>query len=169
MEFPIFCLKNFNFVPEFINWVKVLYTNVESCVSNNGYLSSSFMLHRLFRQGCLLSSILFLPVVEIVAILIRNSINIKGFNVKEIEIKLCQLADDTTLFFTDNNYFVKLALELFDEFYRYAGLKINNRMTKAIIILNDGSIKQDVSLGIKLTDGYFKTLGIWYASFESET
>ena len=83
-NFIFSALKHFNFGPELINWVKVLYANVESCVSNNGYLSSSFKLHHGIRQGCPLSSILFLPVVEIVAILIRKSINIKGFKVKEL-------------------------------------------------------------------------------------
>ena len=77
-------------------------------------------------------------------------------------LKLCQLADDTTLFIQDNNS-LREVLKIFEEFYRYAGLKLNKTKTEAIIVWNDGSIYKDPSIGILWSDKPFKTLGIWYS------
>ena len=50
-------------------------------------------------------------------------------------IKLCQLADDMTLFLRDNSS-VYEAIQVFEEFYRYAGLKLNkSKTTKTLHIL----------------------------------
>ena len=76
---------------------------------------------------------------------ITNNSNIRGINVGETEINVCQLADDTLLFLKDPNS-VKVALSCFEEFYRYAGLKLNKTETEAIILYNDGGIQIDKSL-----------------------
>ena len=34
-------LKAFNFGEKFINWINLLYTNILSCVSNNGFQRSA--------------------------------------------------------------------------------------------------------------------------------
>ena len=39
-------LQGFNFGNNFIEWVKILYTNILSCVGNNGYYSNYFKLSR---------------------------------------------------------------------------------------------------------------------------
>ena len=78
-KFLFATLKHFNFGDNFIRWVGVLYANIGSCVSNNGYISENFSLSRGIRQGCPLSSLLLLPIAEIVATLIRCNNDIKGF------------------------------------------------------------------------------------------
>ena len=35
-------LAKFNLGQNFIKWIKLLYTNISSCVSNNGYISNFF-------------------------------------------------------------------------------------------------------------------------------
>ena len=40
--FLIKCLKLYNFGENFIRWVQLLHKNIESCVTNNGYLSQPF-------------------------------------------------------------------------------------------------------------------------------
>ena len=50
-------LQAFNFRPSFIQWVRVLYNKVSSCVMNNGFTLGPFSLSRGVRQG-----ILFLPI-----------------------------------------------------------------------------------------------------------
>ena len=40
-SFMIKCLEFFNFGPSLLNWVKV-FSRMQSCVSNNGYLSDFF-------------------------------------------------------------------------------------------------------------------------------
>ena len=107
-----------------------------------------------------------MPVAEVLALLIRNNVNIKGFIFKDTELKLCQLADDTTIFLQDNNSLVAV-LKTFEEFYRYAGLKLNKSKTEAIILGKSNSIIEEKNLGIKWCKKPFKTLGIWF-SLDSE-
>ena len=38
------CLKVFNFGNSFISWVKTIYTDIESCVTNNGFSPNFFKL-----------------------------------------------------------------------------------------------------------------------------
>ena len=156
------CLTHFGFGPNFRRWMSVLYTDIESCVTNNGYMSQFFKLFRGIRQGCPISALLFLLPAEIIANIIRMSPHIIGLKVNGKCIKLCQLADDMTLFLTDNSS-VRHSLRMFEEFYRYAGLKLNKGKTEAIIIQNDGTLEHNLSLGIKWINRPFKTLGTWFS------
>ena len=52
---------------------------------------------------------------------------------------------------------------MFEEFYRYAGLKLNKAKTEAIIIYNDGSLLQK-NLGISWSKPPFKTLGTYFST-----
>ena len=63
----------FNFGPTLIKWVEVFYNQVQSCVIQNGHISSLFDLRRGCRQGDPLSPYLFLLCGEILAIMIRNN------------------------------------------------------------------------------------------------
>ena len=82
-------------------WITLLYTDIKSCVGNNGYFSTTKKsLSRSIRQGCPISALLFILVAEIIAISIRNNPEIKGITINGIEYKIVSLmADDTTLFF----------------------------------------------------------------------
>ena len=79
-----------------------MYYNAEAYVTNNGWTSKPFKISKGIRQGCPLSALLFLLVVEVLACNIRENsndglhINVNG-KIKTISIS--QLADDTTLFF----------------------------------------------------------------------
>ena len=115
-------LKAFNFGNNFILWITILYTKIQSCISNNGYFSEYFELGRGIRQGCPISALLFILVAEVLAIHIRNKGKIKGINVKKQIYKICQLADDTTLFLED--------IESLRE--NCSGLKINLDKTEVI-------------------------------------
>ena len=59
-------LNLFNFGPDILNWIKIIYNNdVSSCVINNGHASDFFPLQRGVRQGCPLSGILFILWIEL--------------------------------------------------------------------------------------------------------
>ena len=87
-------LKNFNLGKNFIDWVKLCYTNIYSIVVNNGFSSGWFKISRGVRQGCPLSCVLFVLCVELLAHLIRENNDIHGIQVGEDGIKLSQFADD---------------------------------------------------------------------------
>ena len=57
------CIKCFGFDLNFQTWINVMYCNIQSYVSNNGYQT----LYRGIRQGCPLSALLFLLAAEVVA------------------------------------------------------------------------------------------------------
>ena len=63
---------------------------------------------------------------------------------------------------------VSCALQIFEEFYGYAGLKLNKSKTEATIIDDDGSLHSDYNLGIIWINKPFKTLGIWFALESTE-
>ena len=92
------CLKVFNFRNSFISWVKTIYTDIESCVTNNGFSSNFFKLIRRIRQDCRLSALLFIIVAEGLAINLRCNHSIHGIVIENNDFKICQLADDTMLF-----------------------------------------------------------------------
>ena len=80
------CIKRFGFGPNFQTWINVMYCNIQSCESNNGYQTPYFRLCRGIRQGCLLNAVLFLLAAEVVATVLRNSDSIKGITVNGISI-----------------------------------------------------------------------------------
>ena len=52
----------------FIKWVRLLYANAATKIIINGHLSSSIPLKRGVRQGCPLSALLYVLVIEILAL-----------------------------------------------------------------------------------------------------
>ena len=96
-------LDVFNFKQNFKRyiWVKVFYTDISSCVTNNGFASLFFNLKRGVRQGCPLSGLLFVLGIELLNLAIQMNSNIKGIKVGEEEIKNTLYANDTTLLLRD--------------------------------------------------------------------
>lgn len=127
-EFMFQSLEKFNFGPKFIQWIKLLYKNPKACVKNNGWLSDEFSLSRGIRQGCPVSALVFILVVEVMALNLKNNSELKGINTKydKLNIKnlISQFADDSTLYLKDENQLV-LAFDIINEFGRYSGPVIN--------------------------------------------
>ena len=90
-------LRNFNFGTSLVSWVKLFYTNISSCVLNNGWASDFFSLHRGVRQGCPLSPYLFILGAEILGNAVRRDTEIRGIKLGNSDCKLSQYADDTTM------------------------------------------------------------------------
>ena len=134
-EFLFKTLEKFKFKETFIRWIKSLYNNISATILNNGWMSENFELSRGLRQGCCVSSLLFVIVVEVLAISIRNNPRIKGVPVKidskHHDIKLTQFADDTTNFIKDNDD-LNEALSTIKIFGKYSGLLLNIGKTKGV-------------------------------------
>lgn len=58
------CLKVFGYSPNFISWIKLLYTSPKASVITNGKQSQYFQLSRGTRQGCPVSPLLFALAIE---------------------------------------------------------------------------------------------------------
>ena len=156
-------LIHFGFNESFINWVKTLYSDIHTCVINNGWISDMFKNTRGIRQGCPLSALLFVLSVEIMALRLRYNNNYKGFRVrvdgKTHSIKISQLADDTTLFFKNKNE-ISIALNDIEILGSHSGLKMNKSKTEGIWV---GKLKhsKDKFADINWTDKPVKALGIY--------
>lgn len=75
----LFCtLGRFGFGPNFISWIKILYSSPMAAVRTNNNRSALFSLQRGTKQGCPLSPLLFAIAIEPLAIAIRQEPFIKG-------------------------------------------------------------------------------------------
>ena len=158
-SFIIDSLKVFNFGPEFIQWIKVLYTDTESTVLNYGHTTGFFKLQRGIRKGCQISPYLFIIAVELLANGIRNNENIQGIKVGKSEIRISQLADDTTVFVSD---FVSIenVLKLIKKFHSISGLRLNVDKTVAKCIGSLENHRCIEKFDLIWTDDPVHTLGI---------
>ena len=124
-------LQLFNFGHDIQNWIKVFYNNVASCVLNNGHASTFFPLQQGVRQGCPLSSVLFVLGIELLSRSIKNDPTIKGIQVNKHQLKISQYADDTTVFVRDLDSVTNL-LRLLNDTKEHSGLEINTIKTEAM-------------------------------------
>ena len=159
-------LEAFNFGIMFRKYIKLLYNNISTAVINNGDISSWFSPKRGVRQGCPISPYLFILAVELLAIRIRESKQIKGIDINGIEQKISQLADDTTCFVSDIDS-VKETLDVFKSFSVCAGLNINIDKTTAKFI---GSLRhrRDTPLGLDWSNPFVSCLGVKINGNESD-
>ena len=61
-------LNNYNFGSSLVAWIRLFYTDISSCVQNNGWTSDFFSLSRGARQGCPLCPYLFILCAEVIEI-----------------------------------------------------------------------------------------------------
>ena len=163
-------LQHFNFGDSFITWVKVIYKNAESCVTNNGWLTQPIEIQRGIRQGCPLSALLFLLIVEILALKIKedkeDGLEIKVGNNSKEYLQISQLADDTTLILKNEaaviNSMAKVKL-----FGKISGLRINLEKTEGLW-LGRGANRQDNLAGINWNKEVVKALGVYFGYNKNE-
>ena len=78
--------------------IKVAYTNIQSKIKINGLLSDPFTLMQGVRQGCPLSSVLYIMAAEVFANFIDADKRIKRVHIGDHEIKIVNFAGDITIF-----------------------------------------------------------------------
>ena len=128
-------LSAFNFGPSFIQWVHTFYKNISSCVLNNGFSTGLFQIQRGVRQGDPLSPYLFIIVLKVLAVNIRENHDIKGIMVDNVEIKLEFFADDLTAFLK-NDQSLETFLDATEDFGQCSGLHINFEKTEILLLFN---------------------------------
>ena len=169
-DFMFNVLKYFGFNDSFISWVETLYSEIQTCVTNNGWISKVFKNKRGIRQGCPLSALLFVLSVEIMALRLRDNKEINGIqiNLENIahKIKISQLADDTTLFCSSKDD-ASNAMNEIEIFGSFSGLKLNRNKTEGLWV---GKLKhsKDKILDINWTDKPVKALGVYFGHNKSE-
>ena len=165
-KFLFNALKFFNFGPDIIKWISVLYNKAKLCVIQNGIFSEFFEIGRGCRQGDPVSPYLFNLCVEIMGHMIRQNSNIRGMKIGKEKVCLLQYADDTILFLDGSEKSLKSALDLLFQFSKFSGLKPNISKTKAIWIgskVNSTDILNNDS-ELQWTTQPFNILGVIYTA-----
>ena len=140
-------LEIFGFGPSLIRWVKTFYSNISSCNINNCICTEIYSINRGVRQEDPFSPCLFIIAVELLAIAIRKSDDIRGVRIGDTESKIIQYADDLTATLSDVES-AEAIFTLINHFETCYGLKVNYTKTEAISI---GSCSNETSspLGLK--------------------
>ena len=80
-KFLIAVFKKYGFGEDFIDSIKTLLRDQESCVINGGHTTTYFRLESDARQGDPISPYLFVLALELFFILIKSNKNIHGINI----------------------------------------------------------------------------------------
>ena len=116
-------LEHFDFGSSLINWVNLFYSDIQSCIiKNNGWSGGFFGLGTGVRQGCPLSPYLFILCAEVLATAIRGDNEIKGISVGNVECKLSQYVDDTTMILVGSRASLERSFALLNSFGQLSGL-----------------------------------------------
>ena len=162
--FLIAIFEKIGFGTEFIEWIKVLLNNQESCVINGGKTSKYFKLERGTRQGDPISAYLFIIVLEVVFRIIKETSNIKGFEIFQKKFIYTAYADDTTFFLKNTESVINL-LEIFKHFSQFSGLKPNKSKCEiaGIGVLKGMKVALCGMRCVNLYEDTIKILGIHYS------
>ena len=154
-------LDTMNFGLKFRSMIKCIYTDIRSAILSNGYVSPSFQVERGVRQGCPLSPLLFVLVAEVFAQAIRKSPDISGFRIPGgREVKISQFAEDNTCIVT-NSYGIVKVLEIFNEYGRASGARLNNSKTKGLW-LGRWRLRSDSPCGLSWLRSCLKIVGLHF-------
>uniref|UniRef100_A0A670HXI4 Reverse transcriptase domain-containing protein n=1 Tax=Podarcis muralis TaxID=64176 RepID=A0A670HXI4_PODMU len=98
----------------------------------NNVVTEEFKIEKGTRQGCPLSPLLFISVLEVLLNMIREDRTVQGIQVGVKQYKLKAFADDLFLTLQEPESSTKRVLELIQEFGRVAGFKLNKQKTKVL-------------------------------------
>ena len=158
-QFLFKTMKSFGFGPNFIGWVQNLYANASSEIKVNVFFTEQIPLKSGVRQGCPLSALLYVLVIEVLALQLRSNENIVGFQVGGERIVSLHYVDDCTIIMKQNRCFKEVYKEL-KKYEAASAAKINLEKTTG---LWTGSWKgnKDTPYDIKWTSENVFNLGIY--------
>ena len=109
-------------------------SNISSSVCSNGHIPEFFKISRGIRQGDPLSPYLFLIVGEVLYRVADRNKKIIGINIDSHTFIMNQLADNTCMLLDGTEESLKARLDLYNDFSKCSGLRINLSKTKTIWI-----------------------------------
>ena len=155
-------MRQFQIGEVFITWLKQLYNNATTAILVNGYHTPLVTLKRGVRQGCPLSPLLYVLIIEILALQMRQNPNIVGFTVGGEKIVSMHYADDAVIVIKENCCFKEVYKEITD--YEVAtGAKINSKKTQGLWI-GAWKTRTDSPLGYEWTNKNVENLGVFFGN-----
>ena len=163
-SFIISTLRAFGFGPDFIQWVKTFFKNVESCVINNGRSTGySPRKRHPTRRPSRCISFHYGPLIQI-----RENADIEGIIIDEIKIKLSAYADDGSFFVTDDQS-LQMIFFMCNQFKEFSSLKLNLEKSEACWI-GKAKCREDRPIDcnlINLCNDKIRILGV-YNSYDTD-
>lgn len=111
-----------------------LYSHPTASVLVNGSASTPFVISNGIRQGCPLSPLLFVLVMEHLATAIRQNNNIMGIPTPSSEVKLSLYADDLLVYIQQPHTFLPSLMQELRRFGDLSNFKLNMSKTEALNI-----------------------------------
>ena len=160
--FRIKTLKKMGIEGTYLNIIKPTYDKPAANILLNGEKLKAFPLRSGTRQGCPLSPLLFIIVLEVLATAVRGEKETNGMQIGKEEVKLSLFADDMILYIENPKDAARELLELINEFGKVAGYKINAQKSLALLYTNDEKSERGIkeTLPFTITTKRIKYLGI---------
>ena len=157
-------LEKYNFGPNLIKWIKILYHDLYSSVIINNIISDPIKISRSVKQGCSLSPLLYIMCLEPFARKIRNDKDIVGVKLpgSPDECKISLFADDSTGILCNDNS-IKKFLYWIELFGKASGSKLNKEKTKGLWLGAWKYRKDNYRFGIQFVD-ILKIVGIKFGN-----
>ena len=160
--FILATLESFGFGLQFLQWIRVILNNGESCIMNNGHSTGYFLIKRGCRQGDPLSAHLFIICVEVLFVQVRDNNEIIGITINDHEIKLSAFVDDAN-FLVSHIKSLELVFNACSGFQTFSSLKLNLEKSEACWIgTARASTHMPIScIWVNLNSDAIRSLGIF--------
>jgi exonuclease III len=159
-------LKEFGFKESIISWVSAFYKDIKSSVTVNGMTSRQFNVRRGCRQGDPISPYLFILCAEVLACRIREDEEIKGIQISDVEFKITQFADDTSLLQNGDRRSYDKLFTILESFENISGLKLNYEKTVNVWLgsKRNSNVTFADNINMEWNPKQFKLLGLWFTN-----
>ena len=142
--FMIKTLQKMGIEGTYLNIVKAIYDKPTANIIPNGEKLKAFLLQAGTRQGCPLLSLLFIIVLEVLAIAIREEKGIKRIHIRKEEVKHSLVANDMIQYIENPKDSIRKLLELISEFSKVTGYKINTQKSLAFLYTNNVKSEREI-------------------------
>jgi hypothetical protein len=109
----------------YLNIVKAIYSKPVARIKLNGEKLEVMPQKSGTRQGCPLSSYLFIIVLEVLARTIRQPKEVKELQIGKEKVKISLFTDDMIVYLSDPKNSTRELLHWIDKFSKVSGCKIN--------------------------------------------
>lgn len=158
-DYMFLVLYHFGFPPTFVRYIETIYNGVQTTININGHLTPYFFVKRGVRQGCPLSLLLYIMVIETLNNHIQKNELVKGFSVSDKTVKTLFYSDDATCVLKDIQE-LKIVLEAFDDYCKASCAKLNLDKTIGIRVNAKDSDKPPIEINWNSPNN--KILGIYF-------
>ena len=170
IEFTLKALRKLGFGEDFVQWVSILYKDIESAVLINNTLSDFFPVTRSVRQGCPLSMGLFVVYQEAFYRALVKSRIIRPLRMPDnTETTLLGYADDTNILIVNFESLIEVEKVIL-QFEQATGAILNRNNKTKIYGLGKWKDKENWPITwIKVEREYFYTLGVYHSNSYPDT